>query len=133
MKDLQSRIPDIELEPAQLANGAVELLNEVATSKITGEEDRYSHTDLWDFEANLEGAKQAFVALRPMIEAKDPALATKLETRFAATEQVLAKYRQGDGYVLYTTLTKADTRAMATQVDALADVLSKVAPIVVAG
>ena len=61
----------IELEPAQIANGAVELLNEVASSKITGEEDRYSHTDLWDFEANLDGAKQAFDAVRPMVAAKD--------------------------------------------------------------
>lgn len=133
VKDLHARIPGIELEPAQLANGAVELLNEVATSKITGEEDRYSHTDLWDFEANLEGAQQAFEALRPMIEAKDPALVATLETRFNATEAVLAQYEQGDGYVLYTILTKADTRSMATQVDALADALSTIAPIVIAG
>ena len=133
VKELQSRIPGIALEPAQVANGAVELLNEVATSKITGEEDRYSHTDLWDFEANLEGAKQAFVALRPMIRTKDPALVNQLETRFAATEKVLAGYKEGDGYVLYTTLAQADTRSMAKQVDALADVLSKVAPLVIAG
>ena len=131
VKELQSRIPDIELEPAQLANGAVELLNEVASSKITGEEDRYSHTELWDFAANLEGAREAFAALKPIITGKDEGLATKLETRFAATESALAKYKRGDGYALYTALTKAATRALAAQVDALADVLSKVAPLVV--
>jgi iron uptake system component EfeO len=131
VKDLQARIPGIELEPAQLANGAVELLNEVASSKITGEEDRYSHTDLWDFEANLEGARQAFEALKPIIIEKDAALATKLETRFTATEGALGKYKEGDGYQLYTALTKADTRALAAQVDALADALSKIAPLVV--
>jgi iron uptake system component EfeO len=132
VKDLRARIPGIELEPAQLANGAVELLNEVATSKITGEEDRYSHTDLWDFEANLEGAKRAYEALRPIVEEKDPALAEDLDRRFAVTEAVLAKYAQGDGYVLYTTLTRADTRAMAAQVNALADALAQVAPLVIA-
>ena len=60
--------------PLQLANGAKELLDEVATGKITGEEDRYSHTDLWDFEANVEGSQAAVAALRPVIDEKDPAL-----------------------------------------------------------
>ena len=63
-----------KLSPLQLANGAKELLDEVATGKITGEEDRYSHTDLWDFDANLEGSKAAIAALRPVLEERDPAL-----------------------------------------------------------
>ena len=63
---------------------------------------------------------------------KDPQLATTLDARFAATEAVLAAYARGNGYVIYTTLTKADTRKMAQQVDALADQLSKVGPIVLA-
>ncbi len=131
VKMLQRRIPAIELEPAQIANGAVELLNEVASSKITGEEDRYSHTDLWDFEANLEGAEHAFAALKPIVAEQDPDLAETVETRFASTGDALDQYKQGDGYALYTDLTKADTRKLAAEVDALADVLSKVAPLVV--
>jgi iron uptake system component EfeO len=128
---LRRRIPTIELEPAQIANGAVELLNEVASSKVTGEEDRYSHTDLWDFAANLEGSKRAFDALRPIVAAGDSELASNIDTRFASTEEALDGYRQGDGYVLYTELTKADTRKLAAEVDALADALSKVAPLAV--
>jgi iron uptake system component EfeO len=128
---LQRRIPAIELEPAQIANGSVELLNEVASSKITGEEDRYSHTDLWDFAANLEGAQQSYEALEPIVTDQDPELAAKVEARFTSTEDALETYRQGDGYVLYTDLTKADTRKLAARVDALADVLSKLAPLVV--
>src|SRR5262249_20812679 len=57
-----------KLSPLQLANGAKELLDEVATGKITGEEDRYSHTDLWDFAANVEGSKAAISALRPVLQ-----------------------------------------------------------------
>lgn len=49
----------LQLEPAQIANGSVELLNEVSVSKITGEEDRYSYTDLSDFNYNLAGSKAA--------------------------------------------------------------------------
>jgi len=52
---LARKVRTLQLQPAQLANGAVELMNEVANSKITGEEDRYSHTDLSDFEGNLAG------------------------------------------------------------------------------
>ena len=37
--------------------GASELIEEVSQGKITGEEDRYSKTDLWDFHANLEGSQ----------------------------------------------------------------------------
>ena len=61
-----------KLSPLQLANGAKELLDEVASGKITGEEDRYSHTDLWDFNANVDGSKAAVAALRPALEKRDP-------------------------------------------------------------
>ncbi len=64
---LDTKVKTLTYQPAQLANGAVELLNEVAGSKITGEEDRYSHTDLSDFEANVAGAHEAFVLLRPAL------------------------------------------------------------------
>ncbi len=63
IQQLRTQIDTVQLEPAQIANGAVELLNEMSTSKITGEEDRYSHTDLSDFAANLAGSKAAFEAL----------------------------------------------------------------------
>ena len=74
IKDLATRVETVELTPVQLANGAKELLDEVATGKITGEEDRYSHTDLWDFKANVEGSQGAVAALRPVIDEKDPTL-----------------------------------------------------------
>ena len=72
IKDLQSRVATVELTPVQLANGAKELLDEVATGKITGEEDRYSHTDLWDFKANVEGSQAAVAALRPVHRREGP-------------------------------------------------------------
>jgi iron uptake system component EfeO len=129
---LQSLIPTIKLEPAQIANGAVELLNEVATSKISGEEDRYSHTDLWDFEANDAGAQEAFGAVRPIVAARDAALANKINAQFASTQAALDKYKTaGGGYRLYTQLTKDDTKALSAQVEALADSLAKVPPLVV--
>jgi len=133
VKRLQAFLPTVKLEPAQIANGAVELLNEVASSKITGEEDRYSHTDLWDFEGNLEGAKAAFTAVRPLL-GKSPTLATTIDRQFTSTRDALDQYQTpGGGFVLYTALTRTQTRGLAAQVEALADSLAQVPPLVVAG
>jgi iron uptake system component EfeO len=130
IRDLQSRVATVELTPVQLANGAKELLDEVATGKITGEEDRYSHTDLWDFKANVEGSQGAVASLRPVIDEKDPALGPVLDERFAAVDALLEEYRVGDGYRLYTELTEDDIRRMAEAVDALGEPVSQVAGVV---
>jgi iron uptake system component EfeO len=111
---------------AEIAQGSVDLLGEVSASKITGEEERYSHTDLWDFEANVEGAEAGFQALEPVIEEQDPELTTEIADDFAATYDLLNEYRDGDGYVLYDTLSKADTRELAQQIDVLGEALSQV-------
>ncbi|HET6484508.1 MAG TPA: iron uptake system protein EfeO [Actinoplanes sp.] len=118
------------LSPVQLANGAKELLDEVATGKITGEEDRYSHTDLWDFAANVEGSRAAIAALRPALEEKDAALVKTLDERFASTEAALEKHRSGDGWQLHNQLSEADLKVLSDQINALAEPISKVAGLV---
>ena len=130
IKDLQTRVATVELTPVQLANGAKELLDEVATGKITGEEDRYSHTDLWDFKANVEGSQGAIAALRPVIDDKDPTLGPVLDERFAAVDQLLEGYRAGDGFKSYTELTQDDVKKMTDAVDALSEPVSQVAGVV---
>jgi iron uptake system component EfeO len=130
INELATRVQTVELTPVQLANGAKELLDEVSTGKITGEEDRYSHTDLWDFKANVEGSQGAVAALRPVIDAKDPALGPQLDARFKAVDDLLEQYRAGDGYKLYTELTPEDTRKMSEAVDALGEPVSQVAGVV---
>jgi iron uptake system component EfeO len=92
---LQRKVATLSYQPVQLANGSVELLNEVAQSKITGEEDRYSHTDLSDFQGNLEGAREAFDLLRPALVAEgDRALGDTIAQRFAVVQQTLDRYRR---------------------------------------
>ncbi|WP_026911799.1 iron uptake system protein EfeO [Patulibacter minatonensis] len=127
---LDAKIKDIDLQAAQLANGALELLNEVSSGKITGEEDRYSHTDLSDFQGNLDGSKKAFDLLKPALVArKQQALIDQIEPRFAAVQKGLDKYKRSTplGFALYDELTPADTKTFASQVNALADPLSLVA------
>lgn len=128
---LHTLVRTVELDPAQIANGATELLGEISRSKITGEEDRYSHTDLWDFRSNVDGAQAAFVALRPLLAERDPALAALIAARFVAVDRALDPYRDGSGFVSYTDLNDNDTRTLSSTIDALAEPLSKVAGTVV--
>jgi iron uptake system component EfeO len=127
---LQSLVADQTYQPAQIANGCVELLDEVGASKVTGEEDRYSHTDLYDFEANVQGAKEGFTVVEPLLKKANPGLASTIESRFADVLAALEPYRHGDGWADYSTVTQDQRRVLAQQVDALAEPLSEVAALV---
>jgi iron uptake system component EfeO len=118
------------LDPLQLANGAKALLDEVATGKITGEEDRYSHTDLWDFAANLEGSQAAVQALRPYLEEADPELVAEIDERFAETEAELEQYRSGDGWTLHDQLSEQQLKGLSDSITALTESVSQVAAVV---
>jgi iron uptake system component EfeO len=131
---LEELVETLTYQPAELANGAVELLDEVSKSKITGEEERYSHIDLLDFQANVEGAEQAFANLQPGLAKIDPALAKTVTDAFANVEAMLDRYRsssQSSGFVLYGELSKADITGLAHAVLTIAEPLSRVASKVV--
>ncbi|MEV4706589.1 iron uptake system protein EfeO [Actinoplanes sp. NPDC049316] len=130
VKEIVAKANAEKLSPLQLANGAKGLLDEVATGKITGEENRYSHTDLWDFNANVEGSKAAIAALRPVLEERDPALVKTLDAEFANVDAALGKYRVGDGWKLHNQLSQADLRGLSDAINALAEPISKVAAVV---
>ncbi len=128
--ELNAKVGELKLQPAQVANGAVGLLDEVSASKITGEEDRYSHTDLSDFAANVAGARAAFDALKPvLVKEGDQKLVTQIDDRMTAVQHGLDKYKRDTplGYATYAALTPADRRQLAQQVASLAEPLSLVA------
>jgi iron uptake system component EfeO len=132
VEELARKAKTVELRAVQIANGANELLGEVSASKITGEEERYSHVDLVDFEANVEGAGAAFEAVKPLLDETDPDLSGEIEADFKMVFNSLQPYRTGNGFVPYTELTKADTRELAVAIDTLAEKLSQV-PAAIAG
>lgn len=123
--ELCEKINTLTFEPDELGAEAKELLDEVARRKVTGEEEAFSHTDLWDFKSNVDGAKAAFEALRPAVTHTHAALVEELEAKFAAVEAELAKYATGEGYVVYTRLSPDQVRGLAVLVDALGEPLSK--------
>jgi iron uptake system component EfeO len=127
---LQKLTAGLTYQPTELANGAQELLDEVAGSKITGEEERYSHIDMLDVANNDEGAEQAFAQLQPVLHKLDPALTAQIQDRFAALDKLVDGYRsktEPSGYVLYTSLSNADKRQLAAAVKAVQEPLSRVA------
>lgn len=126
VKELYALIQTVEVTPDLLVTGAVDLLNEVSTSKITGEEEIYSHTDLYDFKANVEGAEEIFNILRENIKEKDEALVVTLEEKFTALNDLLANYETAEGgYVSYLELTEKDTKALAQAVNELGEPLAQ--------
>jgi iron uptake system component EfeO len=133
MADINEVVRLAEQQPLtalQLAQGSKALLDEVATGKITGEEDRYSHTDLWDFAANVEGSQAAIAALRPVLQDRDPELLQTIDDRFADVEELLAAQRTENGYTYYDDLTEAEIQAMADAISALGEPVSQVAAVV---
>jgi iron uptake system component EfeO len=118
--------PDYKIDSTQIAGGAQGLLDEVAASKITGEEDTFSHTDLWDFKANVEGSQTAVASVRPILDERNPELGKKVDQRFAEVEALLEKYRQGDGFVFYDKVTEPQRQELSRAVDALSNEVSQV-------
>jgi len=134
LTDWQTRVGKADITPTSMANGAKELLDEVATGKVTGEEERYSHTDLVDFKANVEGAQESYTLLKPVAGENDAALTKELDKQFAALNTLLDKYRADKTSYEFTSYDKvgdADRKELSDAVNALAEPLSKLAAAVV--
>lgn len=118
-------------KPEDLANGAAGLLEEVQSGKITGEEEQFSHLDLVDFSANVEGAQQAFSFLEPGLQKIDPALTSQITGQFKVVRDKLSTYRDASqigGFKAYTAALKAsDAAALSKAVQGLQDPLSRIA------
>ena len=115
-----------------ISNGAIGLLDEVASGKITGEEEIWSHTDLWDFQANLEGARVAYEGVRDIVEPKDADLVKQIDDEFASLEDQLAAYGSLDaGFTYYNDLTTEQVKDLADGVNALSEPLSKLTAVLV--
>ena len=126
IKELKAKIATVDVDYKVMLTGAVDLLNEVATSKITGEEEIYSHTDLYDFRANIQGAEKIFQLFKPLLEKSDANLVKELEVDFKSVNDLLDKHMTDkEHYKLYTDLTKEDTKELSEAVTKLGEPLSQ--------
>lgn len=129
-QQLLTLVRSAQYNPLEMASGATDLINEAATSKISGEEERYSNTDLPVFQANVDGAMEVVSLLQPYLQHKDAGLLSQIRQRDAAVADLLAKYKASPGYddtgyVEYSTVLDSQRRQLSTAVNALAESLSK--------
>lgn len=124
-KSLQKQVKTLKLKPKAMVAGAMELLNEAATTKITGEEEAYSHTDLVDLNANVEGSKVVYQAIVPALTAQDKTLADNLDKAFNKMENTLAPYRDGDTFISYDKLSKKQIRTISNELSHLSELMAK--------
>jgi iron uptake system component EfeO len=126
LNELKTRIKTLTVPPVKVVGGAAALIEEVAKTKITGEEDRYSRTDLWDFSANVDGARKIHELLKPLTTSANPKLSARIDSNFERVDTILASYKTADGgYESYEKLTKKDRTALRGPVNTLAEDLSK--------
>ncbi|MCY7396721.1 MAG: PbrT family lead (Pb2+) uptake porter [Nocardioides sp.] len=130
--ELDARVQELTYTVDQIANGSRGLLEEVATGKVTGEEEAWSHTDLYDFQANVDGARVGFEGLETIVEATDPELATELRTRFESLQVLLDAHREGDGFALHTDLSQDEIKQLSDAVNAISEPLSRLTAAVLA-
>jgi iron uptake system component EfeO len=122
--------PEFTVDAVHIAGGAQTLLDEIARTKITGEEDIFSHTDLWDFQANIDGSQAALASVRPILDARNPELGMQIDRRFAEVDTELAQYRTAGGYVSFDTVDAAHRTTLSQRIDALSAVVSQVQPVI---
>lgn len=135
LASLDEQFADLTLPPAAVALGAAELIEEVSEGKITGEEDRYAHTDLYDFKANVDGSEAVIDSLEAPLEERDPELLAGIRAGFDELNAALDTYRDPDsrfateeigGWRLYTELDDADRDQLQAQLAALSEDLALV-------
>ncbi|RKP57292.1 Efem/EfeO family lipoprotein [Cohnella endophytica] len=128
-QELSEKIKSIELEPKTVVAGAIELLNEAATSKITGEEELYSHTDLVDFAANVSGSKSVYLSIIPALNEKNPELGAQLDKQFQQLEQTLLGHQENGQYISYDKLTTEQIRKISDELSVLSSLMTQTASI----
>ena len=129
-QQLLTLVSKAQYNPLEMASGATDLINEAGTSKISGEEERYSNTDLPVFAANVEASMKVVTLLHPYLQGQDSGLVPLIQQRHAAVDDLLAHFKatpgyDQTGYVEYTTVSKTDRRQLSTAVNALAEAMSK--------
>ncbi|MBA8904009.1 iron uptake system protein EfeO [Phyllobacterium sp. P30BS-XVII] len=122
---LKDRARSLRIPPAQIASGAARLIGTIASTRITAGEDHYSQTDLADFEANLAGVSRMMALMKPVVAQGSPTVIADIEARLAAVDSALKALRGPGGFPSYSDVNADSKKALAMQMQALADSIGK--------
>ncbi|HMK12865.1 MAG TPA: iron uptake system protein EfeO [Acidimicrobiales bacterium] len=127
--DIQALIANVKalkIQPQVMTNGAAALIEEAAQTKITGEEERYSGTDLVTLQANVDGANKVFTLVSPLLATSNKQLNDDLTAQFAKVQATLDSYKTSDGFESYGEVSEADRAKLKTSMAELSELLSQV-------
>ena len=125
---LVDKVQTLAIQPGVMTNGAAALIEEASQGKITGEEERYSHSDLITFTANVDGAKKIVELLRPVLSTAPggTALLAEIDEGFAKVDAILVPYQQGDGYVSYEQVSETSRDQLKAAMAGLSEELAEI-------
>ena len=129
-QQLLTLVRSAQYNPLTMASGSTDLINEAATAKITGEEERYSNTDLPVLQANVDGAMEVVSLFTPYLDKQDPSLLATINKQDATVAAVLATLKASPGYddtgyVEYSTVLDTQRKQLSGAINAFAEDLSK--------
>jgi len=115
--------------PEQLVSMLVRNLNTLADVRASsGEEERYSHSDLSGFAANLEVSRKVVDLLRPLLAKSAAKLLPRIDDALTALDAELNGLKVKDGYTSYDSVNAEQRKQIADKAKALADSLDGIDP-----
>lgn len=138
IEELQRRMESAHFQPREILAGANKALEGMLVNEIWGNAERYSHIDLTDLAAKIEGLDAAFKATKPLLAENDPALAARIEAQFRevytkvgaygtlAREPEQARGREpGISFVVYDQVTQEEKWELAQPIKVLGALFSE--------
>ena len=117
------------LPPEQLVSILVRNLNSLADVRAgSGEEERYSRSDLNGFAANAQTARKVVDLLRPMLSKSAADVLANVDQAMSDFDNQLNAFKSADGYVSYDAVTAAQRQQITAKAKALATALNGIDP-----
>lgn len=123
-RELRDRLASLDVTPAALVDATIRNLEDIADKSLTGGEERYSRTDLWDIEANIDGARQVVAILQTQPRGRNAKVLASTAIHFAKIDTLIEKHKVGCGFKNYNELSRDDRMALKAPIAALAEALS---------
>jgi iron uptake system EfeUOB component EfeO/EfeM len=117
-----------QLPPEQLITILSRNIRSLAETRSNGEEERYSHSDLNGFAANLEGTRKVVDLLRPLLTKSGPQVLASIDTAANDLDVQLNGFKDQDAYISYDKVDASQRKQIADRAKALADALDGISP-----
>lgn len=129
VSELKQQLLAQSLPPEQLVSIVVRNLNSLADVRaVSGEEERYSHSDLNGFAANAQTAHKVVDLLRPMLSKSAADLLPDIDQALGDVDSQLNALKSADGYVSYDAVSAEQRQQIANKAKALATALNGIDP-----